>query len=80
MRQLVDYVELSARKKVLVAGRTPCRALAQTKLKTIRFATRAPKLQEFTYTGPSEDVVAAITWRDLERSEQCGVRLGGHCY
>ena len=80
MRQLVDYVELSARKKVLAAGRIPRRALAETKLRTIRFATRAPELLNFALTKPSEDAVAAITRRGLKRPGQCGVRLEGHCY
>ena len=62
MRQLVDCVELSARKKVFRAGRTSRRALSQTKSKTIRFATRAPELLDFTLTGPSEDAIAAQYW------------------
>jgi len=43
MRQLVDCIGLSARKKVLEAGRTPrsALALARSKSKTLRFATHA---------------------------------------
>jgi len=69
MRQLVDCIGLSARKKVLAAGRTPSRALAQTKSKTIRFATRAPEPLDFTHTGHSEDASAAITGRDVDSSD-----------
>ena len=42
MRQLVDCIGLSARKKVLDSGRTPRSALARAKTKTLRFATHAP--------------------------------------
>ncbi|KAH9014496.1 kinase-like protein [Lactarius pseudohatsudake] len=46
MRQLVDCIGFSARKKVLEAGRTPRSALAsagaRAKPKTLRFATHAP--------------------------------------
>ena len=71
MRQLVDCIGLSARKKVLAAGRTPRRALTQTqtKSKTIRFATRAPEPLDFTHTGASEDAAAAIPGRDVDSSD-----------
>jgi hypothetical protein len=69
MRQLVDCIGLSARKKVLAAGRTPSRALTQTKSKTIRFATRGPELLDFTHTGPIEDAAATITGRDVHPSD-----------
>ena len=69
MRQLVDCIGLSARKKVLAAGHTPRRALAETKSKTIRFATRAPEPLDFTHTGPSEDAAAPITRRDVDSSD-----------
>jgi hypothetical protein len=44
MRQLVDCIGLSARKKVLESGRTPRSALAltRTRTKSLRFATQAP--------------------------------------
>lgn len=59
MRQLVDCIGLSARKKVLEAGRTP-RGAPQTKNKTLRFATThaaAAAPLDFTYgtAGPDGD-------------------------
>ena len=44
MRQLVDCIGLSARKKVLESGRTPrsSGALTHAKTKSLRFATHAP--------------------------------------
>ena len=57
MRQLVDCIGLSARKKVLAAGRTPRRELTQPKSKTLRFVTRAPEPLDFTQVGPGEAAV-----------------------
>ena len=75
MRQLVDCIGLSARKKVLAAGRTPRMALTSTKSKTIRFATRAPEPLEFTHTGPSEDTTAAIHGRDVDSNDLDNVTI-----
>jgi hypothetical protein len=47
MRQLVDCIGLSARKKVIAAGRTPRSALSAMKTKTLRFATHAPEPLDF---------------------------------
>jgi hypothetical protein len=47
MRQLVDCIGLSARKKVLAAGRTPRSALAAATSKTLRFATYSPAPLDF---------------------------------
>ncbi|KAI0289257.1 kinase-like domain-containing protein [Russula brevipes] len=47
MRQLVDCIGLSARKKVIAAGRTPRSALSATKTKTLRFAIHAPEPLDF---------------------------------
>ena len=59
MRQLVDCIGLSARKKVLAAGRTPRgSALGPSRTKTLRFATEAPDLLDFSEAWPS---VAAIS-------------------
>ncbi|KAH9020261.1 kinase-like protein [Lactarius deliciosus] len=59
MRQLVDCIGLSARKKVLDAGRTPRSALAsagaRAKPKTLRFATHAPLNFTNSTAGPDGD-------------------------
>ncbi|KAH9169186.1 kinase-like protein, partial [Lactarius sanguifluus] len=59
MRQLVDCIGLSARKKVLEAGRTPRSALAsagaRAKPKTLRFATHAPLNFTNDTVGPDGD-------------------------
>ncbi|KAH8999698.1 kinase-like protein [Lactarius hatsudake] len=59
MRQLVDCIGLSARKKVLEAGRTPRSALAsagaRAKPKTLRFATHAPLNFTNSTAGPDGD-------------------------
>jgi hypothetical protein len=49
MRQLVDCIGLSARKKVLAAGRTPRSALAPSNSKTLRFATYSPVPLDFDH-------------------------------
>jgi hypothetical protein len=59
MRQLVDCIGLSAHKKILAAGRTPRRAFTQTKSKTLRFATRAPELLDFTQPALGEATTGA---------------------
>ena len=59
MRQLVDCIGLSAHKKILASGRTPRRAFTQTKPKTLRFATRAPELLDFTQPGLGEAATGA---------------------
>jgi hypothetical protein len=49
MRQLVDCIGLSARKKVIAAGRTPRgSALGPSRTKTLRFATEAPEPLDFS--------------------------------
>jgi hypothetical protein len=53
MRQLVDCIGLSARKKVLAAGRTPRgSALGPSRTKTLRFATEAPEPLDFSEAWP----------------------------
>lgn len=61
MRQLVDCIGLSARKKVLASGRTPRSAsLARTKTKSLRFATHAPLDFAATITGDSGTISSAL--------------------
>ncbi|KAN0141575.1 kinase-like protein [Lactarius tabidus] len=62
MRQLVDCIGLSARKKVLESGRTPRSALAltRTRTKSLRFATQAPLDFTATITGDSGTLSSAL--------------------
>lgn len=55
MRQLVDCIGLSARKKVLAAGRTPRGStLGSSSAKTLRFATQPPEPLDFSEPWPTE--------------------------
>ena len=55
MRQLVDCIGLSARKKVLAAGRTPRgSSLGPLSAKTLRFATQPPEPLDFAEPWPAE--------------------------
>ena len=55
MRQLVDCIGLSARKKVLAAGRTPRGStLGPLSAKTLRFATQPPEPLDFAEPWPAE--------------------------
>ena len=61
MRQLVDCIGLSARKKVLAAGRTPRSALAAATLsKTLRFATYSPAPLDFANAMDCDGSSASI--------------------
>lgn len=55
MRQLVDCIGLSARKKVLAAGRTPRGStLGPSRIKTLRFAAEPPEPLDFAEPWPAE--------------------------
>ncbi|KAH9958115.1 kinase-like domain-containing protein [Russula dissimulans] len=67
MRQLVDCIGLSARKKVIAAGRTPRRAAlgstTNTKTKTLRFAMQhAPEPLDFTHAHVGEATGTSLGW------------------
>jgi hypothetical protein len=74
MRQLVDCIGLSARKKVLAASGTPRRALAQTTTKALRFVTRVPEPLDFTQIGPGEAAIAG-SGRNGDSSDTDGMAL-----
>jgi len=84
MRQLVDCIGLSARKKVLEAGRTPRSALAsasaRAKAKTLRFAMHAPLNFANGAVGPDGDsatlssaLALALATSDGEESDGASV-------
>jgi hypothetical protein len=55
MRQLVDCIGLSARKKVIASGRTPRgSAFGPSRTRTLRFATEAPEPLDFSEPLPGE--------------------------
>jgi hypothetical protein len=55
MRQLVDCIGLSARKKVLASGRTPRDStLGPSRIKTLRFSTEPPEPLDFAEPWPAE--------------------------
>ena len=60
MRQLVDCIGLSARKKVLAAGRTPRSALASAKPKSLRFAPYSPAPLDFAHAMRGDGASASI--------------------
>jgi len=67
MRQLVDCIGLSARKKVIAAGRTPRRdvlgSTAKSKTKTLRFATHhAPEPLDFAHAHAGEATGTSLGW------------------
>ncbi len=71
MRQLVDCIGLSARKKVLAAGRTPRGSAlgpSRTNLKTLRFATEPPEPPDFSEPWPG-------SWRDGDSSKLDGTAV-----
>ena len=83
MRQLVDCIGLSARKKVLASGRTPrSSTLGPSRIKSIRFATEPPEPPDFT-TEPwpaetsrySTNAGGAGAWRDDDSSKLDGTAV-----
>ncbi|KAI9457482.1 kinase-like protein [Lactarius psammicola] len=87
MRQLVDCIGLSARKKVLEAGRTPRGALAsagaRAKAKTLRFAMHAPLNFANGTPGPDGDsatlssaLALALATSDDEESDGASASTG----
>ena len=81
MRQLVDCIGLSARKKVLAAGRTPRGSTPGPSMaKTLRFATEPPKPLDFAEPCPAEDAsyspsAGARAWRDDDSSKLDGTAV-----
>jgi hypothetical protein len=60
MRQLVDCIGLSARKKILASGRTPRSALAPANSKTLRFAKYSPAPLDFASAVHGDGASASI--------------------
>jgi hypothetical protein len=54
MQQLVDCIGLSARKKVIAAGRTPRGSALASRTKSLRFATEAPEPLDFGEPWPGD--------------------------
>jgi hypothetical protein len=81
MRQLVDCIGLSARKKVLAAGRTPRGStVGPSGTKTLRFATEPPEPLDFAESWPAEAAryspsAGASAWRDDESSKLDGTAV-----
>jgi hypothetical protein len=81
MRQLVDCIGLSARKKVLAAGRTPRGStLGPSRTKTLRFATEPPEPLDFAELWPAEAAryspsAGARAWRDDDSSKLDGTAV-----
>jgi len=81
MRQLVDCIGLSARKKVLASGRTPRGStLDPSKTKTLRFATEPPEPLEFAEPWPVEAArhspsAGANAWRDDDSNKLDGTAV-----
>ena len=81
MRQLVDCIGLSARKKVLAAGRTPHGSTPGPSMaKTLRFATEPPKPLDFAEPWPAEAAsyspsAGARAWRDDDSSKLDGTAV-----
>jgi serine/threonine protein kinase len=73
MRQLVDCIGLSARKKVLASGRTPRgSALGPSRTKALRFATEPPEPLDFAEPWPSSSA-SAVRDGDSSRLDGTGV-------
>ncbi len=77
MRQLVDCIGLSARKKVLAAGRTPRGStLGPSRTKTLRFATEPPEPLDFAEPWPNGAAhYSAHAWRDGDSSKLDGTAV-----
>jgi hypothetical protein len=81
MRQLVDCIGLSARKKVLAAGRTPRGStLGPLRTKTLRFATEQPEPLDFAESWPAEAAryspsAGANAWRNDDSSKLDGTAV-----
>jgi len=81
MRQLVDCIGLSARKKVLAAGRTPrSSTLGPSRTKTLRFATEPPEPLDFAESWLAEAARYSPTagvgaWRDDDSSKLDGTAV-----
>ncbi|KAF8496263.1 kinase-like protein [Russula emetica] len=77
MRQLVDCIGLSARKKVLAAGRTPRGStVGPSRTKTLRFATEPPEPLDFAESWPAEAArCSPSAWRDDESSKLDGTAV-----
>jgi hypothetical protein len=81
MRQLVDCIGLSARKKVLAAGRTPRGStLGPSRTKTLRFATEPPEPLDFAEPWPAEAAryspsAGVSAWRDDDSSKLDGTAV-----
>jgi hypothetical protein len=81
MRQLVDCIGLSARKKVLAAGRTPRGStLGPSRIKSLRFATEPPEPLDFSEPWPAEAAryspsAGAGAWRDDDSSKLDGTAV-----
>ena len=81
MRQLVDCIGLSARKKVLAAGRTPRGStLGPSMTKTLRFATEPPEPLDFAEPWPTDAArynpsAGASEWQDDDSSKLDGTAV-----
>ena len=76
MRQLVDCIGLSARKRVLAAGRTPRgSALGPPIAKTLRFTTEVPGSLDFTAEPWPGEAAGAGTRRDGDSSTLDGTAV-----
>ncbi|KAI0277555.1 kinase-like domain-containing protein [Russula aff. rugulosa BPL654] len=81
MRQLVDCIGLSARKKVLAAGRTPRGStLGPSRIKSLRFATEPPEPLDFSEPWPAEAAryspsAGTGAWRDDDSSKLDGTAV-----
>ena len=76
MRQLVDCIGLSARKKVLAAGRTPRGStLGPSRIKSLRFATEPPESLDFAEAARYSPSDGAGAWRDDDSSKLDGTAV-----
>lgn len=74
MQQLVDCIGLSARKKVIAAGRTPRGSALASRTKSLRFAIEAPEPLDFGEPWPG-DASSADARRDGDTSTLDGAAV-----